>query len=178
MAPMGPIVDDLFQNLLLRPWKGSTTYDNLCHSESAVFHLVDDVDLIAESAIGKPQHSPPMKRAILVDGWVLDDCCRWLELKITDRHLDSERAEISAQVVQDNENRSFSGFNRAKHAILEAAILATRVHLLDEEDVRQQLEWLTPAVQKTGSPKHHSLFQMLKDDIAKQYRKKVACDAG
>ena len=41
-----------------------------------------------------------------------------------------ERVNIEAEVVHIGRTRDFFGFNRAKHAVVEAAILATRLHLL------------------------------------------------
>lgn len=178
VAPMGPIVEGEFQAMLLRPWKGSTTYRNLCCCDEAVFHVVDEVDLIAEAAIRKLTHVPPMFAAQVVKGQVLQDCCQWFELQVTDRDLSHDRAEIRATVVHCGQQKPFSGFNRAKHAILEAAILATRIDLLDPSDVRQQFSNFRSAVEKTGTERHRQLFQMLADFVAERSSRKVSCDAG
>lgn len=178
VAPMGPIVEGEFQTMLLRPWKGSTTYQNLSTCDDAVFHVVDEVDLIAEAAIRRLTHVPPMLPAKVVEGKILEDCCRWFELRITHRDLTQDRAEITAAVVHSGQKRPFSGFNRAKHAILEAAILATRVDLLAEEDVQRQYAGFRSAVEKTGTDRHRKLFRMLSDFVTERYSQKVSRDAG
>ena len=68
VAPMGPIVDGDFAALTLRPFRGSTTYENLLATKVAVFHIVDSVDLIAEAAIRKLSRNriPPTKPAAKV----------------------------------------------------------------------------------------------------------------
>lgn len=178
LAPMGPIVEGDFESVLLRPWKGSTTHQNLCSCDAAVFHVVDEVDLIAEAVMKRLPKSPPMNAAHQVAGWVLEDCCRWFELQIIDRDLTSDRAEIRAQVVYSGLRRPFNGFNRARHAILEAAILATRVEFLEQDEVALQLDYFRSAVEKTGTERHQQLFQALCEFVAEQYDRKASCNAG
>jgi len=43
VAPMGPIVDETFDTLVLRPFRTSRTYENLTARPYGVFHVVDDV---------------------------------------------------------------------------------------------------------------------------------------
>lgn len=178
LAPMGPIVEGDFETFLLRPWKGSTTYRNLCSVDSAVFHVVDEVDLIAEAVMKRLPARPQMQPTEQVDGWVLEDCCRWFELQIVDRDLSHDRAEILAHVVNSGQRRPFTGFNRARHAILEAAILATRVEFLDQDEVESQFAYFRSAVEKTGTDRHGQLFQMLCEFVAEQYDRKASCNAG
>lgn len=178
LAPMGPIVNGDFESFLLRPWKGSQTYSNLCAGDTAVFHVVDEVDLIAKSVMKTVSQSPPMNKAHQVNGWVLEDCCRWFEIQIVDRDLTSDRAEIQAEVVYSGERRAFRGFNRARHAILEAAILATRIQFLEQDEVALQFEYFRSAVEKTGTDRHQQLFQSLSDFVAEKYDQKASCNAG
>lgn len=52
IAPMGPIVDSDFTTLIFRPFKTSTTYENLIRARTGVFHVTDDVELFAAAAVG------------------------------------------------------------------------------------------------------------------------------
>ena len=52
VAPMGPIVEDDFHQIILRPFQPSTTFNNLAATRCGVFHVVDQVDVIAKAAIG------------------------------------------------------------------------------------------------------------------------------
>lgn len=161
LAPMGPVVEADFVSLRLRPFQSSTTYDNLCETRCAVFHVIDHVDVVAAAAIGNLTQVPPHDPAVAVNGRVLQDCCRWFELQIVAIDDTGPRAEMTTTIVHRGVRRSFFGFNRARHAIIEAAILATRVHLLDQNEIIQQLEFLRPAVTKTGGPGELATFEML-----------------
>jgi hypothetical protein len=161
VAPMGPIVDEALSNLRLRPFKTSQTYANLKRAPFGVFHVVDDVLLLARSAVGRLAEMPPTFPAVKVPGTVLADCCRWYEFEICEFDDARERAELLAQVVHCGRVRDFFGFNRAKHAVLEAAILATRVHLIARAEILSEFNRLKPAVLKTGGPAEAEAFEVL-----------------
>lgn len=161
VAPMGPIVDEDFNVLTLRPWAGSTTYENLLATRVGVFHVVDHVRLIAEAAIGRPISLPETFPAREIDGCVLEECCQWFEFRIRDVDTSEERAVMRADVVHSGSRQLFRGFNRARHAVIEAAILATRIHILPKDDIRTQLRFLSAAVQKTAGPEEQESFEML-----------------
>lgn len=165
IAPMGPIVHGDFESLTLRPFAGSTTFENLLQTRQGVFHVVDHVRLMAEAAIRKLTELPPTFPAKSVDGVVLDDCCRWFEFRISEVDTSDLRAEMRATIVDHGERRPFRGFNRARHAIIEAAILATRTHLLPREDIRQKFDWLQSAVEKTGGSEELAAFRLLSEHV-------------
>ena len=83
IAPMGPIVDADFNWLLLRPFRTSATFANLKRSGEGVLHVTDDVLLLARAAVGALDPLPPLIRANKVHGWVLADCCRYHEFRVT-----------------------------------------------------------------------------------------------
>lgn len=165
IAPMGPIVDESMSTIHLRPFKTSRTYQNLKRRPAGVLHVVDDVLLIAEAALGTPREKPATFAATQIDGEVLADACRWYEFRI-DRFDDThDRTNLYAKVIHTGRLRDFFGFNRAKHAVLEAAILATRLHILPEADVRRQLEALASPVEKTSGPREREAFQFVIDFV-------------
>ncbi|SFJ55591.1 DUF447 domain-containing protein [Planctomicrobium piriforme] len=166
VAPMGPIVDPSLTSFLFRPFQSSTTFANLQATGCGVFHITDDVQLIAQAAVGKVDPRPEMFAAHSIDGAVLADCCRWYEFRVTSVDASASRTEIQTEVVHVGRVRDFFGFNRAKHAVLEAAILATRLHLLTPDDVNAQLERLKVMVEKTAGPKEQAAFEFLQQRIA------------
>ena len=105
-------------------------------------HVVDDVLLLARSAVGLLAEAPPTFPAEKIEGAVLADCCRWYEFEIREFDDSQERAEMRAQVVHAGWRRDFFGFNRAKHAVVEAAILATRVHLIPLPEILSEMDRL------------------------------------
>jgi hypothetical protein len=161
VAPMGPIVDESLTTLHLRPFRTSTTHQNLKARPCGVFHVVDDVLLLARSAIGRLEVLPEMFPAEHVVGFVLRDACRWLEFEIESCDERDERTNLLARVVHTGRLRDFFGFNRAKHAVVEAAILATRVHLLPRDDILRQFAALEIPVQKTSGPREREAFGLL-----------------
>lgn len=165
VAPMGPIVVGDFASLLLRPFQPSTTFNNLAATRCGIFHVVDQVEIIAQAAIGRLTALPDVERATIIDGFVLKDCCRWFEFTVDSVDASDARSRMPSTIVHRGERRPFFGFNRARHAVLEAAILATRLHLISRQHVLEMMSFLEPAVEKTGGTEEKSAFTMLKEFV-------------
>ena len=165
VAPMGPIVVGDFASLLLRPFQPSTTFSNLAATRCGVFHVVDRVEIIARAAIGRLSELPAVEPAAKIDGFVLKDCCRWFEFTVDSVDASDARSRMPSSIVHRGERRPFFGFNRARHAVLEAAILATRLHLLSPQHILDMISLLEPAVEKTGGTEEKSAFAMLKEFV-------------
>jgi hypothetical protein len=176
VAPMGPIVDDSLTHLILRPFQTSQTYQNLTQNPCGVFHVVDDVLLLARAAIGALPEFPEHFPAVKINGKVLSATCRWYEFEIDECDDSQPRVTMQARVVHCGRLRDFFGFNRAKHAVLEASILATRTHLLPAEELASEFERLRPIVQKTAGPQEQAAFELLDHYIRSQ--SKVLTDDG
>ncbi|NOY43748.1 MAG: DUF447 family protein [Planctomycetes bacterium] len=166
ISPMGPIVDPQLCQLILRPFKTSTTYKNLKRTGQGIFHVTDDVQLFAQAALGTPDPMPTLipsesVEGLTIDGMVLADSCRWYAFEVSSLDDRDERTHIVAKTVSQARNRDFLGFNRAKHAVIETAILATRLHLLPEDQVRQDLQHLATQVAKTASKNEQQAFDFL-----------------
>lgn len=168
IAPMGPIVVDDFAQLILRPYRTSTTYANLKRTGHGVFHVTDNVLLLAQAAIDRLDPPPELISCPASTTAMLADACRWYAFEQT--HLDdaAPRTMLTARVVAAGTNRDFLGFNRAKHAVVEAAILATRVGILPPQDILAQCATLATWVDKTGGPPEHQAFALLREYIDAQ----------
>lgn len=161
ISPMGPLVDEAFQQLVLRPYQTSTTYQNLKRTAQGVLHVTDNVELLAQAAVGQPDPLPEMIPCQQVEGWILAECCRWYAFRVTTLDDAHERTTIAAEVVGGGRFRDFFGFNRGKHAVIEAAILATRVDFLPAEEIHRQFAALAVLVEKTGGPQERRAFEFL-----------------
>src|SRR5262245_38172984 len=127
VAPMGPRVEPgELRRFLLRPFPTAQTFRNLKARGEGVLHVTDDVLLLARAALGAAEPPPPLRPAQKVRGFVLEDACRWYEFRVSSIDEREERVRVEAEVVHCGRGRDFFGFNRAKHAVVEAAILATR----------------------------------------------------
>ena len=161
VSPMGPIVDPAMTRLVLRPYQTSTTYRNLKRTGQGVFHVTDDVELLARAAIGLLDPLPELIRIKSVEGVILADACRWYAFRVDEIDDRQERAECRCTVVDRGTIREFFGFNRAKHAVVEAAILATRVAILPPDEIRSDMRRLAVLVEKTGGPAERRAFAFL-----------------
>ncbi|MEX2288472.1 MAG: DUF447 domain-containing protein [Planctomycetaceae bacterium] len=169
VAPMGPIVDEAIETLTLRPFKTSQTYRNLKVRPCGVFHVIDDVLLLARAAIGQWDTQPTTFPAEKVEGAVLASACRWYEFEVVTVDDRDERTTIEASVVHRGWLRDFFGFNRAKHAVVEAAILATRLHLVGREEILKQFEPLRVIVDKTAGQQESAAFELLEGYVARAH---------
>lgn len=168
IAPMGPIVDPAFTRLLLRPFRTSTTYQNLKRTREGVLHVTDDVELFARAAVGRLAELPRLLPATAVDGVILADACRWYAFRVDSLADREDRTAIISSVVDSGRLRDFFGFNRAKHAVIEAAILATRIDLLDPNCILNELDRLAAPVTKTGGHQERNAFDFLRQYVRDQ----------
>jgi hypothetical protein len=160
-APMG--VEWADTAIVLKPFLDTTTYRNLAAMRSAVVNLTDDVLLFAQAAIANPVYATVP--AQVVRGVVLAECCSWREVEV--RTIDSSppRSRIETAVVHRGTRREFIGFNRARHAVLEAAIYATRLHLLPRSFIESELDRLQVIVDKTAGPRELEAMALLAQHV-------------
>ena len=163
IAPMGPRVDRAISRLVLKPFNTATTYRNLKATGCGVFHVTDDVLLIAQAAIGTIAKSPQLTPIPSFNCPRLTDACRWWAFRASSIDDSAERTTIDCEIVQVGEVRPFFGFNRAKHAVLEVAIWATRIGIVPDEEIRREVARLSPAVEKTAGEQEQAAFALLRD---------------
>jgi uncharacterized protein len=161
VAPMGPLVDESFDTLVLRPFRSSMTCENLLRTREGVLHVTDDVELFAKAAIGIDSGAKFSADHPLV----LADACRWFTFKIESVDELSERVTMVARTTDRGTLREFFGFNRAKHAVIEAAILATRVSLLSKAEILAEFARLRVPLDKTGAAAEHRAFELLEQYV-------------
>jgi hypothetical protein len=161
VAPMGVEWGD--DRIVLKPFLETATYRNVLATGTAVVNLTDDVRVFARAAISNPHY--PTVPAVAVRGVVLGDCCSWRELRV--RSIDSTppRSRIETTSVHHGANREFVGFNRARHAVLEMAIYATRLHLLPREFIESERVRLQVIVDKTAGPQELEAMTLLSEYI-------------
>ena len=137
--------------IVIKPYRGTRTLRNLRATGAAVVNLTDDILLFSQAALGDPQ--PPTRPATSVEGAIVDDACSWREVRVEAIDDGAERALVTTVVVGGGTGREFLGLNRARHAVLEASILASRARLLGADDIRAELSRLQPLVDKTAGPR-------------------------
>ena len=149
--------------IVLKPFLETATYRNVMATRAAVVNVIDDVRVFARAAISNPHYDTGP--ATVVRGVVLADCCSWRELEVLTIDSTPPRSRIEATVVHRGTRREFIGFNRARHAVLEAAIYATRVHMLPRAFIDSELARLQVIVDKTAGPAEHEAMTLIRDYV-------------
>jgi hypothetical protein len=169
-AAMGVVWGE--ETITIRPYLGTRTYRNLLASREAVVNVTDDVLLFAKSAL---THEPlPCRPARHVRGVVLGDACRWREVAVEAVVVPeatgpgARRADVVTRVVGRGEGRPFAGLCRAKHAVVEASILASRLRRLPLPQVLTELDTLETLVDKTGGPREQEAFRFIRAFVAQR----------
>lgn len=164
-APMGVEwdPDSEPEAIVLKPFLETATYRNVSATRTAVVNLIDDVRVFARAAISNPNYDTVP--AEVVRGVVLADACSWRELEVTSIDSTPPRSRIDTRTVHRGVRREFIGFNRARHAVLEAAIYATRVHMLDRDFLLSEVDRLQVIVNKTAGPRELEAMSLLADYI-------------
>jgi uncharacterized protein len=160
-APMGVEWQD--DALVLKPFLETTTFRNVGAGRVAVVNLTDDVMLFARAALSDPQF--PSFPAAVVRGVVLEAACSWREVEVVGLDDTPPRSRIESRVVHRGFRREFIGFNRARHAVLEATILATRTHLVPMEQIREEVARLQVIVDKTAGPREQEAMAFVTEYV-------------
>ena len=160
-APMGVEWGDTV--IVLKPFLDTATYRNLMATRACVVNLTDEVRLFARAAISNPVY--PTVPAEFVRGVVLAGCCSWREVEVRSVDSTPPRSRIETVVVHRGTRREFIGFNRAQHAVLEAAIYATRLHLLPRAFIDSELARLQVIVDKTAGPQEIEAMTLLTEYV-------------
>ena len=120
--------------------------------------------MIARAAIGL-ESSVESRQASQINGRVILGACRYYEFRVMEIDASQDRVAIVCETHASGVLREFFGFNRAKHAVLEAAILATRIGILPLETIAADLCRLASPVEKTGGPAELEAFRLLVDHV-------------
>ena len=158
-APMGVEWGD--DVLVVKPFLDTTTFRNLRDTRVAVVNLTDDVRIFVRAALFSAQS--PTVPATKVAGVVLKAACSWREVEVTSIDATPPRSRIETRVVHRGASNEFLGFNRARHAVLEATILATRLHIIPHHEVRQQIDALAVLVDKTAGEREHEGWKLVSE---------------
>jgi hypothetical protein len=124
--------------------------------------------VLAPVALGPVEPPPALFAANKVRGFVLQDCCRYYEFRVAALDDSEERTRMDAEVVHTGRLRDFFGLNRAKHAVVEAAILATRTEILPLDEIEADYRKLAILVSKTGGDQERQAFALLQEYVARK----------
>lgn len=165
IAPMGVIWRE--DRPILAPFRPSLTLDNLARGGAAVINHTDDVRIFAGCLTGRRDW--PVRPADRVAGCVLAAALAHQELVVDHVEENTARPRFHCRVVHEAAHGAFRGFNRAQGAVIEAAILVSRLHLLPRDKVEREMAYLEIAIGKTAGPREHEAWGWLTDRIRDFY---------
>jgi hypothetical protein len=164
IAPLGLIADG--DDWIIAPFKPSKTLDNLREMPHAVASHVDDVRIFAGCLTGRrdwpvvPTEGRVPRLEAAISHWEL-------EAAALEEHV--ERPRFRMHVTRAVAHAPASGFNRAQAAIIELAILSSRLAMLPREKVRRESEYLAVAVEKTAGQREREAWDWLMQKIRTFY---------
>ena len=167
-APFGIKKNNNF--IYISPYIPSRTLENLNLNKCAVINYTDDVRYFVDCLVGEKNFKT--LRSFNIDGFYLKGCLSHEEVRVVSIKNDKIRPTFKCEIVGEYNHKKFLGFNRAKASILEACILASRLKILDEKKIRNELDYLNISVKKTGSYKELRSWKKLNKFIEDYFENK------
>jgi len=165
IAPLGLIRDD--GGWIIAPFHPSRTLDNLRSVPFAVANYTDDVRVFAGCLTGRNDWPTVASEAVPVRR--LAETLAHAELAVSRIVEHPERPRFQCRIVHRAAHRGFEGFNRAQAAVIEAAILSSRLHMLPREKVEREVAYLAIAVSKTAGSAEQEAWEWLMAKIEAYY---------
>jgi hypothetical protein len=160
-APFGIIAEG--DGWIIAPFSPSTTLDNLRVVPFAVANFTDDVRVFAGCLTGRSQWSTAACAEITVPR--LAGALAHAELAVTHTAEDEQRPRFHCRVLRNVAHAPFKGFNRAQAAVIEAAVLVSRLRMLPRDKVEREIAYLEIAVNKTASAAEEEAWAWLMERI-------------
>jgi hypothetical protein len=165
VAPLGIIADG--EGWIIAPFRPSTTLDNLRAVPFAVANYTDDVRVFAGCLTGR--RGWPTTAADSVPVPRLAGALAHAELSVRSVAEDDQRPRFRCDVVRTVSHAPFQGFNRAQAAVIEAAILVSRLNMLPRQKVEADMAYLEIAISKTAGPAEQEAWGWLSEKIRTTY---------
>lgn len=165
VAPLGIIQDG--GHWIIAPFRPSRTLDNLAEVPLAVANHTDDVRIFAGCLTGRkdwptvalPGHPVPRLAAALAHSVLRVE-------RVTD---DPVRPRFLTRIVAQETHAPFTGLNRAKAAVLELAILTSRLDMLPREKIESEIAYLAIAIEKTAGPNEREAWGWLMERVTAHF---------
>ncbi|MEA3087746.1 MAG: uncharacterized protein QOC89_5443 [Paraburkholderia sp.] len=147
VAPMGARYEA--DRIILSPFRPSTTLDNIVTSRAAVLNFTTDVRVFA-GCVTRCATDWPTVGASRVAGVRLAESLAHAELELDELRDDAERPVLLMKCVHRENHAPFAGFNRAQAAVVEGAILVSRLFMLPPDKIDREMAYLQIAIDKTA----------------------------
>jgi hypothetical protein len=144
-------------------YRGSQTLANVLETRTLAANVTDDVMLFVTAAF------EDVRAAYFTDFAavpVLKEAYAWIVFTVTSEEEQGEYVQFLLQPERVKINRKVvTAINRGRNAVLEAAIIATRIHRAEDErakvEMREQVKKYKELVMKCGGPREHAAMRIL-----------------
>jgi uncharacterized protein len=170
VAPLGLIEEGGYW--IAAPFRPSATLFNLEHNPKLTATFTDDARIFAGLVTGTRNF--PLTD---IEGWPaprLSVALAHAELEVERMEEDPVRPRFFCRVRRAESHRPFLGMNRARAAVLEAAILVTRLERLPREKIDSEIAYLRIAIDKTAGAAEREAWEMVMDKITAHIEKGAA----
>jgi hypothetical protein len=164
IAPMGVRFEDGLA--ILAPFRPSTTLDNIVATRAAVINFTTDVRVFAGCVTGYSKDWPTLP-ATHVDSVRLSGSLAHMELELDTFQDDPQRPVLRMRNVHGETHAPFTGFNRAQAAVVEGAILVSRLFMLPAEKVDHEMAYLQIAIDKTAGEQERIAWDWITAAVAR-----------
>lgn len=168
VAPFG-LISAPGDEWVIAPFHPSTTLDNLREVPFLVANYTDDVRIFAGCLTGRrdwpcvaSMHVPPPRLAAALSH---------AEMEVVDVQDDAQRPKLRCRIVHRETHAPFEGMNRAKAAVLEGAILVSRLGMLTRAKVESEIAYLEIAIGKTAGDEEREAWSWLMQAVSDHYNK-------
>src|SRR5262249_16273054 len=152
---------------IVAPFHPSKTLDNLRAVPFAAANYTDDVRVFAGCLTGR--HQWPTVPCDGVPVQRLAGALAHAELAVERVTADAHRPRFHCGGTRGVSPARFLALNRAQAAVIEAAILVSRLDMLPREKVEQEIAYLEIAVSKTAGDAERQAWEWLMERVAARY---------
>jgi hypothetical protein len=166
VAPFG-LISAGVDEWVIAPFHPSTTLDNLRETPFLVANYIDDVRVFAGCLTGRRDWPTVASAAVVVPR--LAGALAHAEMAVVSVQDDPQRPRFRCRIIHRETHAPFEGINRAKAAVVEAAILVSRLGMLPREKVESEIAYLAIAVGKTADDADREAWDWLMAAVRAHY---------
>ncbi|HRP66255.1 MAG TPA: DUF447 family protein [Thauera sp.] len=169
LAPMGVRYEGEGDDavVILMPFKPSKTLDNILATRCAVLNLTTDVRVFAGCVTGRRDW--PTLALEGFHGRRLEGALGHVELSLRGDQDDALRPVLRMRRGRELQHGAFVGFNRAQAAVIEGAVLVSRLGMLPRSKVETEMDYLQIAIDKTAGPREQEAWDWLYGAVVRFY---------
>ena len=171
IAPMGIKIfrEKLDMFVQISPFKPSQTLDNILETKIATINFIDDVKVFSGIVTGEKKEWP-LKTSNDIQVPHLENTNTHMNAEVYETYDDPVRPNIKCKIINEEIHRPFLGFNRAQFSVIELAVLSTRLGMIDDNKVKDELKYLKIGIDKTASDNEREAWNWIERKINKYFK--------